>query len=85
MTLLLMLGKRAGYVGIHTCKALTGIGCLPVSLDNLVYGHPWAVQWGTFNKPSPPQAAGNYQVKTHCRKKVCRDTPFLVYELKMIR
>ncbi|MCL2669256.1 MAG: UDP-glucose 4-epimerase GalE [Syntrophaceae bacterium] len=36
----------AGYVGSHTCKVLASRGYLPVSLDNLVYGHPWAAQWG---------------------------------------
>lgn len=38
----------AGYVGSHTCKALAASGYLPVTLDNLIYGHPWAVQWGPF-------------------------------------
>jgi UDP-glucose-4-epimerase GalE len=38
----------AGYVGSHTCKALAASGCFPVTLDNLIYGHPWAVQWGPF-------------------------------------
>lgn len=36
----------AGYIGSHTCKALSAAGYLPVTLDNLVYGHPWAVKWG---------------------------------------
>lgn len=36
----------AGYIGSHTCKALAAAGYTPVSLDNLVYGHPWAVRWG---------------------------------------
>lgn len=36
----------AGYIGSHTCKALARAGYLPVSYDNLVYGHEWAVQWG---------------------------------------
>jgi UDP-glucose-4-epimerase GalE len=36
----------AGYVGSHTCKALAALGYLPVSLDSLVRGHRWAVQWG---------------------------------------
>lgn len=36
----------AGYIGSHTCKALSALGYLPISLDNLVYGHSWAVQWG---------------------------------------
>ena len=36
----------AGYIGSQTCKALVALGYLPISLDNLVYGHSWAVQWG---------------------------------------
>ncbi len=39
-----------GYIGSHACKALAGAGCLPVALDNLVYGHEWAVKWGPFVK-----------------------------------
>ena len=36
----------AGYIGSHTCKALAKKGYQPVVYDNLIYGHPWAVQWG---------------------------------------
>jgi UDP-arabinose 4-epimerase len=36
----------AGYVGAHACKALALSGYLPISYDNLVYGHRDAVQWG---------------------------------------
>jgi UDP-glucose-4-epimerase GalE len=36
----------AGYIGSHTCKALAQAGYLPVTYDNLVHGHRWAVQWG---------------------------------------
>ncbi len=36
----------AGYIGSHACKALYGAGYLPVTYDNLVYGHDWAVKWG---------------------------------------
>ena len=36
----------AGYIGSHTCKALAQAGYTPVSYDNLVYGHKWAVKWG---------------------------------------
>jgi UDP-arabinose 4-epimerase len=36
----------AGYIGSHTCKALASDGYLPVTFDNLIYGHEWAVQWG---------------------------------------
>lgn len=38
----------AGYIGSHTCKALAAAGYLPVTIDNLVYGHEWAVRWGPF-------------------------------------
>jgi UDP-arabinose 4-epimerase len=36
----------AGYIGSHTCKALSVAGFTPVAYDNLVYGHEWAVKWG---------------------------------------
>lgn len=36
----------AGYVGSHACKSLARAGFLPVSFDNLVYGHSRAVRWG---------------------------------------
>lgn len=40
----------AGYIGSHTCKALAAAGWIPVTLDSLVTGHEWAVQWGPFEK-----------------------------------
>jgi UDP-arabinose 4-epimerase len=46
MTDTVLVTGGAGYIGSHTCKALAARGYLPVSLDNLIYGHPWAVQWG---------------------------------------
>ena len=36
----------AGYIGSHTCKALSRAGYHPVVLDNLSTGHEWAVKWG---------------------------------------
>jgi len=36
----------AGYVGAHTCKALSGAGYLPVVVDNLSTGHASFVRWG---------------------------------------
>ena len=36
----------AGYIGSHACKALARAGYLPISYDNLVYGHESAVKWG---------------------------------------
>ncbi len=38
----------AGYIGSHACKALAQSGYVPVTLDNLVYGHREAVKWGPF-------------------------------------
>jgi len=40
----------AGYIGSHTCKSLAQAGFLPVTLDNMVYGHEWAVKWGPLVK-----------------------------------
>ncbi len=40
----------AGYIGAHTCKALAKAGYMPVTYDNLVYGHPKAVRWGPLEK-----------------------------------
>lgn len=36
----------AGYIGSHACKALRAAGFNPVTFDNMVYGHEWAVKWG---------------------------------------
>jgi UDP-glucose-4-epimerase GalE len=36
----------AGYIGSHACKSLAEAGYTPVTLDNLDYGHRWAVKWG---------------------------------------
>jgi UDP-arabinose 4-epimerase len=38
----------AGYIGSHTAKLVARTGQNPVVLDNLVYGHQWAVKWGPF-------------------------------------
>lgn len=40
----------AGYIGSHTCKALKQAGYEPVTFDNMVYGHEWAVKWGPLIK-----------------------------------
>jgi UDP-glucose-4-epimerase GalE len=36
----------AGYIGSHTAKRIAQAGQEPIVLDNLVYGHRWAVRWG---------------------------------------
>jgi len=38
----------AGYIGSHVCKCLAQAGYSPVTYDNLVNGHRWAVKWGPF-------------------------------------
>ena len=40
----------AGYIGSHTCKALKQAGYQPITFDNMVYGHEWAVKWGPLVK-----------------------------------
>jgi len=40
----------AGYIGSHTCKALSRAGYLPVAYDNLLRGHAWAVKWGPLER-----------------------------------
>jgi UDP-glucose-4-epimerase GalE len=50
MTKNVLITGGAGYVGSHTCQALSALGYLPISLDNLIHGHTWAVQWGPFIK-----------------------------------
>ncbi len=38
----------AGYIGSHTCKALSKAGFIPIAYDNLSTGHAYAVKWGPF-------------------------------------
>ena len=40
----------AGYIGSHTCKMLNHHGYIPVTYDNLIYGHKEAVKWGPFEE-----------------------------------
>ncbi len=47
----------AGYIGSHMCKYLKRHGYRPVVLDNLVYGHRAAVQWGPFIEGDTGDAA----------------------------
>jgi len=49
MTSVLVTGG-AGYIGSHTCKALRKAGFIPITFDNLVYGHESAVKWGPLFK-----------------------------------
>lgn len=36
----------AGYIGSHTCKALSKAGYKPITFDNMSTGHEHAVKWG---------------------------------------
>lgn len=49
MAVVLVTGG-AGYIGSHACKALARAGHTPVTYDNLVYGHRWAVKWGPLEE-----------------------------------
>ena len=40
----------AGYIGSHACKALAASGFVPITYDNLVSGHEWAVRWGPLEQ-----------------------------------
>ena len=40
----------AGYIGSHACKAPARADYLPVTYDNLVYGHDWAIRWGPLER-----------------------------------
>ena len=40
----------AGYIGSHACKALAKAGYTPITYDNLVHGHEWAVKWGPLER-----------------------------------
>lgn len=47
MTYVLVTGG-AGYIGSHVCKALANVGIIPVTYDNLSFGHREFVKWGPF-------------------------------------
>jgi len=49
MTNILVTGG-AGYIGSHTCLALSERGYTPVVYDSLVNGHREFVQWGPFEQ-----------------------------------
>ena len=42
----ILITGGAGYVGAHTCKALSRAGYVPLTIDNLSTGHRSFVQWG---------------------------------------
>ena len=40
----------AGYIGSHICKRVYQSNFVPIVIDNLSYGHTWAVKWGDFHQ-----------------------------------
>jgi len=48
----------AGYIGSHTAKELALAGHEPIVLDNLRYGHSWAVRWGPLIEMDLSDRAG---------------------------
>jgi UDP-arabinose 4-epimerase len=42
----ILITGGAGYIGSHVAKAAARAGHVPIALDNLTYGHEWAVRWG---------------------------------------
>lgn len=52
----------AGYIGSITCKALNRAGYVPVTFDNLVYGHEEFVKWGPFEKGDITDSARLHEV-----------------------
>jgi len=46
MSTSILVTGGAGYIGSHTCKALSQAGFTPVTYDNLALGREAAVQWG---------------------------------------
>lgn len=48
----------AGYIGSHTCKALSKAGLTPVTYDNLVTGHDASVKWGPLERGDILDRAG---------------------------
>ena len=46
----ILVSGGAGYIGSHTAKYLARAGHLPIVVDNLSFGHTWAVKWGPFEQ-----------------------------------
>jgi UDP-glucose-4-epimerase GalE len=55
--MIVLVTGGAGYIGSQTAKALHSAGHTPVVVDNLSYGHEWAVKWGPFERGDLGDAA----------------------------
>jgi len=47
---IILVTGGAGYIGSHTCKKLYDSGYTPVVVDNMIFGHKWAVKWGPLEE-----------------------------------
>jgi UDP-arabinose 4-epimerase len=54
----------AGYIGAHTCKALSNSGYRPIAFDNLSLGHRDFIRWGPLVEGDIRDAAA---VKSTCQ------------------
>ena len=61
----------AGYIGSHTCKALSTSGFEPITYDNLSRGNHWMVKWG-------PLEVGDIADQTRLREVLDRHQPAAV-------
>ena len=59
--------RGSGYIGSQTAKAVAAAGLEPIVFDNLVYGHEWAVKWGSAGarQSRRSRAAGGRGCKRH--------------------
>ena len=68
MTQNILVTGGAGYIGSHTCKALSLRGYQPIAFDNLTRGSRSSVKWGplvvgdVMNKRELRQTINRYQV-----------------------
>jgi UDP-arabinose 4-epimerase len=46
----ILLTGGAGYIGSHVAKTATHAGHTVVVVDNLTFGHEWAVRWGPLER-----------------------------------
>ena len=50
LSMKILVTGGAGYIGSHTAKYLERAGHVPVVLDNMCFGHEYAVKWGPLEK-----------------------------------
>ncbi len=48
--MIVLITGGAGYIGSHTAKFMARAGHTPVVLDNMTFGHEYAVKWGPLER-----------------------------------